>query len=185
MGFASWFTHQGIFECHESWISGLAGCLCEEHSNILTRDSIGCSTLRRPLSQWIDFYQYKKAWDSAWKQGREGVGRIFLLAEFSCWGESAIFQEQKVWVLLQKYSCEEEICCEILILSYLMQMIHVGPVSEKHCRCDYVENPCELTSYTPVPNEQPISCKLRLWHHLYIRVVFLNMESLILLFQID
>lgn len=75
------------------------------------------------------------------------MGRIFLLAEFSCWGESVIFQEQKVWVLLQKYSCEEEICCEILILRYLMQMIHVDPVSEKHCKCDYVANPSELTSY--------------------------------------
>lgn len=34
-----------------------------------------------------------------------------------------------------------------------MQMLHVGPVSEKHCRCDYEENPCELTFYRPVPNE--------------------------------
>lgn len=46
-------------------------------------------------------------------------------------------------MLLQKYSCEEEICCEILILRYLMQIIHVGPVSEKHCGSDDVENPCE------------------------------------------
>lgn len=43
--------------------------------------------------------------------------------------------------------------------------------------------PCELTPYRQVPNEQPISCKLRLWHHLCIWVVFLNMESSILMFQ--
>lgn len=43
-----------------------------------------------------------------------------------------------------------------------MQMIHVGPVSESHCRSNYVENPCELTSYKLVPNDQPKSNKLRL-----------------------
>lgn len=56
-------------------------------------------------------------------------------------------------MLLQKYSCEEEIYCEILILRYLMQMIHTGPVSESHCRSNYVGNPCELASYGPVPND--------------------------------
>lgn len=65
-------------------------------------------------------------------------------------------------MLLQKYSCEEEIYCETLISRYLMQMIHAGPVSESHCRSNYVENPCELTSYRLVPNDQLMPYKLRL-----------------------
>lgn len=67
MGSASWFTHRVIFECHESWISNLAGPLCEEHSNTLTRYFIRCCTVRSPMSQRMDFYQYSQALDSAWK----------------------------------------------------------------------------------------------------------------------
>lgn len=43
-----------------------------------------------------------------------------------------------------------------------MQMIHMGPVSESHCRSNYVENPCELTSYGAVMNDQQKPYKFRL-----------------------
>lgn len=48
------------------------------------------------------------------------------------------------------------------ILRYHMQMIHMGPVSESHCRSNYVENPCELTSYGAVMNDQQKPYKFRL-----------------------
>lgn len=49
-------------------------------------------------------------------------------------------------------------------MKYCIKVSHANDTqeSESHCRSNYVEYPLELTSNTPVPDDQPKPYKLRL-----------------------